>query len=103
MSVYVNLSLILSLFTGLGLIFATYFNFKKLSDNIKQESKWRTTVDIKLEMIVADVKSIKGLEQAMMAMTSRVNILERDLSAAFTRLDELRSDLRVLQNNALST
>jgi len=95
-------SAILSLLTAIGVLFATYFNFKKLSDNIKLEERWRTTIDMKLEMISTDVKLIRGLETINQELMNRMSIVENNLSAAFKHIDKNRLDIDKLLHRKFS-
>jgi len=90
----ISIGTLLSFLTALGVLFATYFNFKKLSDNIRAEERWRATVDTKLESIQSDVKLIKTLEKQSQRLTAKHDVFEKDLEIMKKDINSLWQEFR---------
>jgi len=89
-----DVGMLMSILTVVGVIFTTYFNFKKLNDNIKSEERWRTTVEMKLASMEATISLAKHNNDELHTMVNKMAVMERDMHTAYSKIDENRNDIR---------
>ena len=92
----ISLEAVIMILTMVGSVLAIYLNFRKVGDNIKQDTAWRTKVDSRLDTIASDVKEIKESEKGIVAS---VKALEKDVLHLSGRIDIVENEAKGLWHN----
>jgi len=94
-----NFNTFITLLIAMGVIFTTWFNFKKLTQNIRTDEQWRTEVDFRLEQIDTNIQSIKGLEGIVARHSTTLGIHDRFITEIKADVKDMRSEITNLRGS----
>ena len=87
----------------LSVVASILFGIIAISRNKSEDMKHAGKIDLEISTIASDVKDIKlnlhDTSAQLAKQNERIAVVERDVKTAFSRLDEVRADVKHLQDH----